>query len=212
MPVNSHGGTGLPDYGKYQAAALLFITEVPFYSQRAFVQLLFAGVFERFPKIKFVMTEMGCAWLPPMLKHFDHMMEQIRATGRIGEMRYAEGDALPKSATEYFRQCCWVGASQPGAADVATMATLGVDKFMWGSDYPHEEGTGPYTREHLRQRFCDIPPDDLRLALGGNAAALYGFDLDALAPLAAAHGPTVGEVATPLDALPEHPNEALLRP
>ncbi|HVN50242.1 MAG TPA: amidohydrolase family protein [Acidimicrobiales bacterium] len=212
MPVNSHGGTGLPDYGRYAATPLLFITEVPFYSQRAFVQMLFAGVFERFPRLKFVMTEMGCAWLPPMLKHFDSMMEQIRATGRIGEMRYAEGDALPKSATEYFRQNCWVGASQPGGADVAAMRAIGVDKFMWGSDYPHEEGTGPYTREHLRQRFCDVAPDDLRLALGGNAAALYGFDLDALAPLADKCGPTVGEVATPLDSLPEHPNEALLRP
>ena len=50
MPVNSHGGTGLPDYGKYPAAALLFITEVPFYSQRPFVQLLFSGVFERLPE------------------------------------------------------------------------------------------------------------------------------------------------------------------
>ena len=44
---------------------------MPFYSQRPFVQLLLSGVFERFPQLKFVMTEMGCAWLPPMLKHFD---------------------------------------------------------------------------------------------------------------------------------------------
>ena len=35
-----------------------------------------------------------------------------------------------------------------------------------------------------------------------DAAAVYGFDLDALAPLAAEHGPAVGEVATPLDAIP----------
>jgi predicted TIM-barrel fold metal-dependent hydrolase len=211
MPVNSHGGTGLPDYGRYQAAALLFITEVPFYSQRAFVQLLFAGVFERFPRLKFVMTEMGCSWLPPMLKHFDRLMEQIRETGRIGEMRYAEGDVLPKSATDYFLQNCWVGASQPGGDDVSAMRKLGIDRFMWGSDYPHEEGTGPFTREHLRQRFADVPVRDLRRVLGANAAELYGFDLDALAPLADQFGPTVAEVATPLDRLPDHPNEALLR-
>ncbi len=211
MPVNSHGGTGLPDYGKYQAAALIFITEVPFYSQRAFVQLLFAGVFERYPDLKFVMTEMGCSWLPPMLRHFDGLMAQIRKTGRIGEMRYAEGDVLPKSATEYFRQNCWVGASQPGSDDVAAMETIGVDRFMWGADYPHEEGTGPYTREHLRQRFSKLPTDVLRRALGANAAELYGFDLDALAPIADRVGPTVSEIATPLDRLPDHPNEALLR-
>ena len=67
VPVNSHGGTGLPDYGKYPVANLLYIAEAQFYSQRPFVQLLLSGVFERFPKLKFVMTEMGCAWLPPML-------------------------------------------------------------------------------------------------------------------------------------------------
>ena len=63
VPVNSHGGTGLPNYGKYPVADLLYITEVGFYSQRPFVQLLLSGVFERFPKLKFVMTEMGCAWI-----------------------------------------------------------------------------------------------------------------------------------------------------
>ena len=36
--------------------------------------------------------------------------------------------------------------------------------------------------------------------LGGNAAALYGFDLDALAPVAAEVGPPVDEVARPLAA------------
>ena len=52
-------------------ADLLYITEVSFYSQRPFVQLLLSGVFERHPRLQFVMTEMGCAWLPPMLERFD---------------------------------------------------------------------------------------------------------------------------------------------
>ena len=82
---------------------------------------------------------------------------------------------------------------------------------MWGSDYPHDEGTHPFTREHLRQLFHDAPEADLRGFLAGDAAKLYDFDLDALAPLAAQYGPTVEEIATPLDALPENPNEALLR-
>jgi hypothetical protein len=82
---------------------------------------------------------------------------------------------------------------------------------MWGSDFPHDEGTHPFTREHLRQLFHDWKPDDLRRVLGGNAAALYGFDLDALAPAAAHLGPLVTDIATPLSELPAEPNEALLR-
>ena len=82
---------------------------------------------------------------------------------------------------------------------------------MWGSDYPHDEGTPPYTREHLRQVFHAVGEQDLRKILGGNAAALYDFDLAKLAPLAAQYGPSVEEVAQPLDRLPDEPNSALLK-
>jgi predicted TIM-barrel fold metal-dependent hydrolase len=211
VPVNSHGGTGLPDYGKYPVSALLFITEVSFYSQRPFVQLLLSGVFERFPKLKFVMTEMGCAWLPPMLRQFDSVLAQIRKTGRTGEMRYSDEHVLPMSATEYFRRNCWVGVSQPGPADAAARYEIGLDRFMWGSDYPHDEGTYPFTREHLRQLFHDTDATEMRAILAGNAAELYDFDLGKLAPLAARVGPTVAELHEPLTSLPEHSNEALLK-
>jgi len=47
--------------------------------------------------------------------------------------------------------------------------------------------------------------------LGGNAARLYDFDMGKLAPLAAQYGPTVAEISTPLDRLPDGANQALLR-
>jgi hypothetical protein len=81
---------------------------------------------------------------------------------------------------------------------------------MWGSDYPHDEGTHPFTREHLRAVFHDTDPSELQRLLAGNVAELYEFDLDALAPLAAEYGPTVDEIATPLTEMPDEPNEALL--
>jgi predicted TIM-barrel fold metal-dependent hydrolase len=211
VPVNAHGGTGAPNYGKYPVANLLFITEVGFYSQRPFVQFILSGVFERFPNLKFVMTEQGCAWIPPMLKRLDAVIDQIRKTGRTGELAYSDEHKLPKLASEYFAQNCFVGVSQPGPDDADARYSIGLEHFMWGSDYPHDEGTAPYTREHLRQLFHDTDPIELQQLLAGNAARLYNFDLDALAPLAAKAGPTVAELATPLDALPDNPNEALLK-
>jgi predicted TIM-barrel fold metal-dependent hydrolase len=184
---------------------------VSFYSQRPFVQMLLSGVFERFPRLKFVMTEQGCSWLPPLLARLDRTLAQIRKTGATGEIRYGEEHVLPRSATEYFRQNCWMGVSQPGPDDVAARDVVGLDRFMWGSDYPHDEGTYPFTREHLRQLFHDTPADEMRTILGGNAAQLYDFDLNRLRPLAARFGPTVEEIATPLDAMPDNPNEALLK-
>ncbi|HEY8545092.1 MAG TPA: amidohydrolase family protein [Acidimicrobiales bacterium] len=210
VPVNVHGGTGAPNYGPYPSAMLLYISEVSFYSQRPFVHLLLSGVFERFPRLKFVMTEAGCAWVPPLLDRLDETIARIRDTGATGEIRYGQESVLPKLASEYFEQNCWMGVSQPRPADAEARHRIGVHKFLWGSDYPHDEGTHPYTREHLRALFHDVDPAELRRILAENTAELYGFDLDALAPLAAQHGPTVREIATPLDNLPEHPNEALL--
>ena len=79
------------------------------------------------------------------------------------------------------------------------------------ADYPHDEGTYPFSREHLRQVFHDWSEDDMRKILGENVARLYDFDLKALAPLGEQFGPTVDELHQPLVELPESPNEALLR-
>ena len=113
IPVHSHGGIGVPDYGSGPLSMVMYITEVGFYSQRPFVHLLLSGVFERHPRLKFVMTEMGAAWLPPLLDRLDGTLKMIRGTGAQGELRFDQDQVLPKSASEYFAQNCWVGMSQP---------------------------------------------------------------------------------------------------
>jgi predicted TIM-barrel fold metal-dependent hydrolase len=210
VPINVHGGTGVPDYGPYPVSMLLYINEAPFYSQRPLVQFILSGIFERFPRLRFVVTESGCAWVPGLLERLDKVLARIRDTGATGEIRYGSEHVLNKSATEYFHRNVWMGVSQPGPADAEARHVIGLDKFMWGSDYPHDEGTYPFTREHLRALFHDTDPAELSRLLAGNVAELYGFDLEALAPLAAKFGPTVDEITTPLTELPDEPNEALL--
>jgi predicted TIM-barrel fold metal-dependent hydrolase len=212
VPVNCHGGTGSPAYARVPSSALIMLAEVPTYSRRPLLFLLLSGVFERFGGLRFVMTEQGCSWMPPLLAQLDKHLAGVREKGAIGELRFTPDQVLPRSATEYFEQNVWMGVSFPQVADAAAVRrTLGVHKMLWGSDYPHDEGTYPFTTLALRQVFHDWPEADLRRVLAGNAADLYGFDLDALAPAAAALGPRVGEVARPLDELPAEPNEALLR-
>jgi hypothetical protein len=69
---------------------------------------------------------------------------------------------------------------------------------MWGSDYPHKEASFPYSLAALRGSFAGVDHGEVAAMLGGNAAALYGFDLEALAPIAATVGPAVAEVDVPL--------------
>ncbi len=59
--------------------------------------------------------------------------------------------------------------------------------------------------------FHEVGEAELRAVLAGNAAALYDFDLDELAPLAEEYGPTIEEIAAPLTELPPNPNSALLK-
>lgn len=203
VPVNMHSGSGQPDYGAYPVSMLLYINEVAFYTQRPLVHLLLSGVFERHPQLKFVMTEIGCSWVPDLLGRLDSVLAMIRDTGATGEIRYGAEHVLPRSATDYFRQNVWMGVSNPSDQDVATRHEIGIDRWMWGSDYPHDEGSAPYTKQHLRARFHDVPRDEVEMMLNRNAADLYGFDLDALAPLAAKVGPSVAETALAIEDVPE---------
>jgi predicted TIM-barrel fold metal-dependent hydrolase len=211
VPVNAHSGTGGPVYQKAPAMPLVHFLEIPFYSQRPLAYLILGGVFERFPDLDFVLTEAGCAWIPEFLQKIDDLMDGIRSN-KSGEMRIGGELVPPRSATEYFMQSCHVGVSQPTPADVkVAIEEVGIDRVMWGSDYPHDEGTLPFTREHLRQVMGHLEPAQIQQIVAENAAELYGFDLDALRPLADQFGPTVAEIAEPLTELPENANQALER-
>ncbi len=87
--------------------------------------------------------------------------------------------------------------------EAAQRYDIGIENILWGSDFPHPEGTTPVTLEALRYTFAQVPPDELRLILAENAARIYGFDLTRLAPIAAEVGPSVSTIARPLAEPPE---------
>jgi len=201
VPINHHSGGGSPDYGKYPVAGVMWLVETQWFSHRALWHMIMGGVFERHPKLKFIVTEQGCSWIPGTLAMLDGFHRDISA-GRAGELKFGDDQVLSRTPSEYFAQNCYVGCSFPSPGEAAARFKVGPDKFMWGSDYPHHEGTYPYTRESLRRTFSSTEPAELRPLLADNAAQVYDFDLDALAPIAARVGPTVDEVAVPLDEIP----------
>ena len=108
-------------------------------------------------------------------------------------------EGLSLSPTEYVRRNVFYGASVYNPiAGGRTFEDLGVDRVMWGNDYPHEEGSTPQSREALRWAFQSTSVEDTRLMSAGvNAGQLYGFDLEALKTVADAVGPTVAEIHDP---------------
>ena len=77
-----------------------------------------------------------------------------------------------------------------------------VPNVLWGSDYPHHEGTWPFTTESLRSTFAGFETSDVRLMLGENAVGVFDLDRAKLQHIANRIGPTVEEIATPLEQRP----------
>ncbi len=185
LPVNCHPtGSGRDAYGGLPGATAIFLTEVKWFAHRPLHTLLWGGVFERHPRLRFVLTEQMADWVPGELAYLDDLYERpIFAQIRAG---------LRLRPSEYFRRQCAVGASFMFRHEVEMRHQIGVDQIMWGSDYPHAEGTWPRTRETLAQVFCNVPEAELDAMLGGNAARLYGFDPALLRPVSDRVGPERG--------------------
>jgi predicted TIM-barrel fold metal-dependent hydrolase len=200
--VNMHSGSGHPSYGSYPAADIMWLVETSWYAHRPLWQVIMSGVFERNPKLKFVMTESGCSWVPSTLQMLDgfHMQMQF---GRVGELNFQDATPLPLKPSEYFARNVWMGVSFPGKRDGRAIQQVGVDRVMWGNDYPHHEGSYPYSLESMQLAFPDTSDTDLRKVFSENAARVYDFDLDALAPFGAEAGPTIEQIHTPLEKTPK---------
>jgi hypothetical protein len=107
-------------------------------------------------------------------------------------------EALSMTPSEYFRRNCHLGTSLMISHDVEARESLGVERIMWGADYPHHEGLFPHTTMGLRALFSHVPETEVRRMTSLNAAELYGFDLDQLQKIADDIGPSVEAVSTPV--------------
>jgi len=204
LPVVTHAGSGAPSLPDHPATMPVLVYEYAFWSHRTIWHLVFGGVFERFSDLQLVITEQGGSkWLGALARGLDTKLDTLvdpkKQTVKFDRSELEQRGLRP---SELIARNCWLGASFMQPHDVPHRHELALDHIMWGSDFPHNEGTTPYTREALRAAFSDVPMDEVRSMVGGAAAGLYGFDLAALAPVADRVGPTVEEISTPLDEVP----------
>jgi predicted TIM-barrel fold metal-dependent hydrolase len=200
MVINIHAGSGLPDFGDHEAARGIMLIELAWYSHRAVWHLIFGGVLERHPNLRVVLTEQGTAWIPRGVDTLDWFHRRMTHGGAAETVYFgAAAKGMSMTPSEYFQRNFWVGASFLRPSESELRYEVGVDRIMWGADYPHSEGSYPYTTEALRAAFAPCPPDETRLMVETTAAQVYGFDLDALRVVGDQVGPTVAEVQVPLD-------------
>jgi predicted TIM-barrel fold metal-dependent hydrolase len=138
--------------------------------------LLLAGVPERHPNMKFGYVESGSEWVTPILRTIDRYF----AAPTVDPSHKLQ----MKPSEQWARQGFCAGPLD--AKEIAQRHTVGVGNLLFGSDYIHTEGTFPNTRPHLAEILRDVPEVEASAIVAGNAARLFGFDLDRLARTPAA--------------------------
>ncbi len=200
MPVNHHSGSAVPPLPDEPINKVIFMLEVTWWAHRALWHLVFGGVLERHPDLQVVFTEQGTAWIPETLTSLDYFYRRMGSTEGSQELEWGQPVVsqlhLPPSG--YWTRQCHVGASFIRPAEAQLRHAVGLGSIMWGSDYPHREGSHPYSTKALRAAFAGVDVAEVERIVAGNAASLYHFDLGYLAQVAASCGPTHAEVARPL--------------
>jgi predicted TIM-barrel fold metal-dependent hydrolase len=191
LPVHCHSGPApRDDYGDVSGWMSVYGYETVFFTARPLWFMLLTGVFERFPGLKLAVTEAGCFWAADLLWRVDMMASREHGMRKLVNAR----GTLTMLPSEYFDRNVKIGASNTRRRELGRRYEIGVDNIMWGNDFPHPEGTWPYTREFLRDRFWDIPIDETERILGLNQVDFYGFDEERLRPIADRIGPTPADL------------------
>jgi predicted TIM-barrel fold metal-dependent hydrolase len=151
--------------------------------RRAMWQIMMGGVFDRFPRLRLVLSEIYGDWMGPTFKYLDEQYEAHKAD-------------LPAKhkPSEYYRSNCINGLSFIRKCEVALRHDLGVDRLAFGRDYPHAEGTWPNTIPWLRDALSGVPQNEARAIMGGNAIRILGLDEKKLNAIADRIGIPDGEI------------------
>jgi predicted TIM-barrel fold metal-dependent hydrolase len=139
--------------------------------------LIFAGVFDRFPSLRVGTVEHELGWIPFFLDRLDYTYTQRQGNSRYYRYRTAE---VP---SDFFARNIFA-SFQDDDLGVRERHRIGIDSLCWGSDYPHTESTFPRSREIMSARLADVPQGEQDQIVFGNAARLYGFSLDLVATAA----------------------------
>ena len=164
----------------------IYVTEVAWWLTRPLVYMIWGGVFERFPSLKTAVTEGSTIWVPELLTLMDQRYGDHHFSAKLGTGYKAH---LSMKPSDYFRRNIKVGSSAMSRREAELRHEIGLESIMWGSDYPHPEGTWPQTRKMMLEVLGGLPEEDIAAILGGNAAGFYDFDEAALAPLVDRIGP-----------------------
>jgi predicted TIM-barrel fold metal-dependent hydrolase len=167
LPLTFHAGTGHePRIERGAGGAVInYILGSQADGAHLVCYLVASGVLERFPRLQVVTVETGSAWLAWVATSMDEIHEKHHKWAR---------PRLALRPSDYVKRQVHV-TFQNDPVGVHNRHVTGIAALVWGSDYPHPEGTWPNSRTSLASQLAGVPEEEQAAMAGGTAARLFGF-------------------------------------
>ncbi len=166
LPITFHVSTGRdPRTSRSQGGAVINYTVhslAP--TMEPLINICASGVAERHPKLRFGAIEAGIGWVPWMLEAMDEAYRKHHMWVR------PKLDGLP---SDYFRRQGFSSFQEdrPGL-DLAREHNL-IDNFLWANDFPHHEGSWPYSAQAIERSMGHLTDEERAKILGLNSARIF---------------------------------------
>jgi predicted TIM-barrel fold metal-dependent hydrolase len=162
LPLSLHAftGHGLEDdrnYPRYRHSCLHHA------AQRSLTQLIYYGIFDRFPGLKIVLAEFDIGWIPHFLWLAD---DKYR-------MRHEDPTITPKMSPSAYFQANVYASFIDDPIGLKNTDIVGADNYMWSNDYPHWESSWPRSREYIERNFQGVSEEIKRKVTWDNVTRLY---------------------------------------
>jgi len=170
IPIHVHLAGGMHSLkmtlGSWRMPASVAV--VPMQLDETLSGMIFSGILEKRPRVKFVMGEAGLGWIPYVIERLDHELHKYGA--KITDYKL---QSLP---SEIFRRQVFT-TYEDEKLGVELIPRIGADNVMWASDYPHGDSTWPHSRKALAESpLAQHGPEILRKVTCETAARVYGID------------------------------------
>lgn len=165
MTITIHLGGRVPRFGeKDHFLADMLMSKLAMAEPMAI--FIFSGIFQRFPKLRFVTVESGVGWFGFAAEYMDRTWEK---------QRYWTESKLVEKPSVYMDRNVY-GSFINDRLGILNRNMPGGHNIMWSSDYPHSETSFPKSHDVIARDFEGVPEDDIRQIVSERARRVYGLD------------------------------------
>jgi len=165
--IHIGSGTGM-NLQDPTASVEVMIASTPITLFNCATELIYADALQKFPDLKFALSEGGIGWVPYFLERLDYTHEHHN---KWTHHTFPNG----KKPSDVFREhiiTCFIDDK----AGLELRDQIGIDNITWECDYPHSDSTWPTAPERLWESVKDLPEQDVHAITWRNTCRHFQYD------------------------------------